>query len=170
MSPVVATVIIGVATLLSAALIAAAGALWRLGSKVGGFEAAVAAANVAATQAKTAATEAQAAAQRASADAIAAARHLWDDMQRAVRDFEQKVQDAQQKVMDHSARVLDRMAALDLRLDRIEREHRINHDPPVSAKFVVAEEGAPLLPGAPDDALFEVVSEPHHKGDPGGKR
>ena len=52
MSPAIATALIAVGTLLCTALGLAAGALWRLGNKVGGFEAAVVAANVAATAAK----------------------------------------------------------------------------------------------------------------------
>lgn len=155
MSPAIASAIIAGLVLLTTAIGLAAGALWRLGSKVGGFEAAVVAANAAATAAQKAAGEAQAAAQRAAADAVAAVRAFWDQMQAAVREFERKVQDAQQRVMDQSARVLDRMATLDKRLDRIEREHDHNHpDPIVSTRHLLVEEAAPLLPGEVD-ALFE---------------
>lgn len=152
MSPIIATILISILAIFSGALIAAAGALWRLGNKVGGFETALAAAGKAAEAAKAAASEAQAAAQRASADAIAAVRAFWDQMQATVREFEAKVQDAQQRVMDHSARVLDRMSELDKRLGLIEHDHEHNHPPEVSQRHLVED-------GAPTEGLFDVRSE-----------
>lgn len=168
MSPAVATALIAVGTLLVTALGLAAGALWRLGSKVGSFEAAVTAANAAATAAKQAAAEAQAAAQRAAADAVAASRLLWDDMQKAVRDFEQQVDEVKHELAEYKGRwregheLVDKVNDHEKRLFALERDHERNHDalplaPEQSARHYLpvppapAEDAAPLVDGLFDD-------------------
>ena len=167
MSPAIATALIAVGTLLCTALGLAAGALWRLGNKVGGFEAAVVAANVAATAAKQAAADAQAAAQRAAADAVAAARTLYDAMATTVRGFQDKLEEVRRELAEakghwrESRDLTEKVNDHEKRMYNLEREHERNHGmlpmaPEQSERHylpvpsVPEEDGAPLI-----DGLFE---------------
>lgn len=177
MSPTVATALIGGLTLLATTLALAAGALWRLGSKVGSFEASVVAACNAAQAAKQAAGEAQAAAQRAAADAVAAARLLYDEMRKTVRDFQCEIEDVKHELAETKGRwreahtLADQVNDHETRLSVLEREHERNHpEPMISARHQLPpnEEAIPLPPGVPEE-LIDGRSGGHRSGK-GGRR
>jgi len=168
MSPAVATALIAIGTLFVTALGLAAGALWRLGSKVGGFEAAVVAANAAVSTAKQAAVEAQAAAQRAAADAVAAARALYDAMAATVHSFQSKLEEVRRELAEakghwqESHDLVEKVNDHEKRMYALERDHERNHDVmpmPVeqSARHYLPvppapeEDAAPLVDGLFDD-------------------
>ena len=133
MNPSVATALIAVGSALIAALGLAAGALWRLGSKVGSFESSVVVATAAAAEARKTALDAQAAAQRASADAIAASRALYDAVAAMVRGFQVKLEEVCCELAEarghwlESHDLVEKVNDHEKRLYSVERDHERNH-------------------------------------------
>jgi len=167
MSPAIATVLVAVGAALITAMSLAAGALWRLGSKVGSFEAAVTIANNAAAAAEQASVEAQAAAQRAAADAVAAARALYDAMAATVHGFQAKLEEVRRELAEarghwlESHDLTEKVNDHEKRLYSLEREHERNHGvAPMSheqsARHYLPVPPAPAEDGAPPlEELFD---------------
>lgn len=175
MTPAVATLLVAVGAALITALGLAAGALWRLGSKVGSFEAAVTACRTAATTAEQASAEAQAAAQRAAADAVAAARALYDAMAATVHGFQTKLEEVRRELAEarghwlESHDVAEKVNDHEKRLYSLEREHERNHGVAPMAHEQSARHYLPVPPARPEDGAPLVDGLFDDKDPRGGK-
>ena len=173
MSPVLAGILISLGVLLCAALVASGGALWRLGTKVGAFEAAVTAANNAAREAKKASLEAQAAAQRAAADAVAAARVLYEAMETTVHGVQGKLEEVRCELAEarghwlESHDMAEKVNDHEKRLYNLEREHERNHGMLPMAPEQSARHYLPVPPAPDEDAIVEGLFD-DDKGKRGG--
>ena len=172
MNPVLAGVLISLGVLLCASLVAAGGALWRLGTKVGTFEAAVTTANNAAIAAEQASVAAQEAAQRAAADAVAAARALYDAMYITVHSFQDKLEEVRRELAEahghwqESHDLTEKVNDHEKRLYSLEREHERNHGMMPLAQEQSERHYLPVPPAPKDDAVVEVFSNHHQDRSP----
>lgn len=171
MTPSIAGTLIAIGSALIAALGLAAGALWRLGSKVGGFEAAVVASTSASVEAKKAALEAQIAAQRASADAIAASRSLYDAVAAMVRGFQVKLEEVCCELAEarghwmESHDLVEKVNDHEKRLYSIERDHERNHG---MAPLPMEQSARHYLPVPPESPAADEPGGADDKGKRGG--
>lgn len=157
MNPAIATLLVAIGAALVTALGLAAGALWRLGSKVGSFETAVTVAKAAAVAAEQASQDAQAASQRAAADAIAAARALYDAMTVTVSSFQDKLEEVRRELSEaeghykESHDLVEKVNDHEKRLYALERDHERNHGLSPLPLEQSARHYLPVPPGPEED-------------------